>query len=147
MMDHHFPAMATATGRTDWLTHPRFGTSLERRSNSDEYVAELSMEFRKRPTAEWLHILRAADIPCGAVHEPSSLLTDAHLEAVDLVVELNHPSYGAVRGPRSAARFGRSAASVASPAPILGEHTRELLADLGLVETEIDALFADGVVS
>jgi crotonobetainyl-CoA:carnitine CoA-transferase CaiB-like acyl-CoA transferase len=77
--------------------------------------------------------LDAAEVPCAPVLTRKELLADQQVAANGLIVEFDQPRLGRVRQARPAARFGRTPSRAPSPAPALGEHTREVLTELGLV--------------
>lgn len=97
-------------------------------------------------TDEAIGRLEAADVPCGRVLSPAQLVDDEHAVAIGLFEELDHPRAGLVRRPRHPAQFSGTPAHLGGPCPALGEHTDELLGELGLEPAEIAALRAAGVV-
>ena len=97
-------------------------------------------------TADAMARLEAERVPCGLVIRPEELPADPHVEAIGLLVESDHPTVGAVRQPRHPTQFEVTPAHHGIPAPDLGQHTDEVLREIGLAD-QIDALRADGVVT
>ena len=86
-------------------------------------------------------------MPCAPILSRDELLTDPQIAANGLIVESTHPLAGAMRQPRPAARFAETPSALRSFAPILGEHTDGLLAEIGLSRREIEELHATKVVA
>jgi crotonobetainyl-CoA:carnitine CoA-transferase CaiB-like acyl-CoA transferase len=95
-----------------------------------------------RTIAEWFELLLAADIPETPLHTLSSLLQDSHLLAKDFFRAVEHPSEGKIRDMAVPSRWSDSQPEVVRHAPRLGEHSREVLREAGLLDDEIDRLIA-----
>ena len=96
---------------------------------------------------KWLSaLLRAADIWCGPVYGYADLLTDPQIAHNGTFVEYDHPTEGRVKTPGFPIRFSKTPSVVERGAPLVGEHSRELLAELGLEAEAIDRLVESGVV-
>jgi len=103
--------------------------------------------FRTDTTAHWLERLTAEQVPCAPILECHELLTDPQIAANELIEEVDHPQVGRIRHIRPAARFDRTAARVRGFAPTLGQHTDEVLAEIGLQESELAALRTAGTIA
>jgi crotonobetainyl-CoA:carnitine CoA-transferase CaiB-like acyl-CoA transferase len=132
--------------RPDWLNDPRFLTLPDRMAHIDELEAEIEQITTTRTTSEWVEICDKAGLPGGPVLTYDETLADPHVLARDMVVDLDHPIIGPMRTVGTGARFSGLDYKVRGPAPWLGQHTAEVLAERGLSEDEIARLFADGVV-
>ena len=104
-----------------------------------EYIAQ-------RSTAEWLQRFDAADVPCAPILRRGEIVGNEQVVARGLIAEFDQPTVGRVRQPKPAARFERNEAAIGGPAPLIGEHSREVLADLGYSADAIDRMIADKVV-
>jgi crotonobetainyl-CoA:carnitine CoA-transferase CaiB-like acyl-CoA transferase len=104
-----------------------------------EYIAQAS-------TAEWLQRLDANDVPCAPILRRGEIIANEQVVARDLIAEFDQPTVGRVRQPKPAARFERSEVEIGGPAPRVGEHSRDVLSDLGYSAGDIDRMIADKVV-
>ena len=138
---------AHALGRPGWLTDPRFADGAGRAAHADELEAEIEATTTTRSTAEWLAVLDDAGVPAGPVLTYDEAMADPQVLARGMVAETEHPVMGTVRTPGQPAKFSRTRPGSARPAPRLGEHTREILAGLGLPDADIDELEKAGVVA
>lgn len=117
--------------RPPWASDPRFATLELRARQIDTVYALLGETFLQRTTQEWLALLRTLDIPAAPLRAPAELFDNPHLEAVGLFESVATPQ-GPVRFPGVPTWFSRTPGRVAGPAPGLGEHTQEILDELGI---------------
>ncbi len=144
--DVEWRALARAVGHPEWIDDPRFKTPQLRVKNAGERRAMLSRVLKTKPSAHWLSVLEAAEVPCAPVLSRAEMLLDPQVRANELVMNLSHPCAGRIRQARPAARFDRTPASIYRPAPLLGEHTDEVLGELGLSADEIAELRRERVI-
>ena len=125
---------------------PRFATNDARMANLPALVAALTPLFKRRTTANWLERLEAAAVPAGPVLDVAEMLADPQTAAREMVVGVPHSRLGTVETLGAPVKFSATPASVTRGAPLLGEHTREVLREHGYADTDIDTLAASGVV-
>jgi crotonobetainyl-CoA:carnitine CoA-transferase CaiB-like acyl-CoA transferase len=132
MADAEFRALTNAIGRPELINDPRFRSITERTRNVISIREVLADAFRDRTTAEWIEILREADVVFSRVNTPETLHLDPQVIATEAILELVHPAAGAYRQPAHPVRFLGTPAGVHRHAPTLGEHTEEVLRELGM---------------
>jgi len=125
---------------------PRFATNADRLVHREELVLLLAERFRQRPAREWLDRLEKARIPAGPINTPEETLKDEHLLARGMIVELEHPAAGLVRSLGNPMNLSGTPVTYRRPAPMLSEHTEEILAELGYRVDGIEQLQNAGVV-
>jgi crotonobetainyl-CoA:carnitine CoA-transferase CaiB-like acyl-CoA transferase len=145
--DREWEGFARAAQRLEFADDPRFKTSAARVENWDERLELMGEVLRTDTTAHWLERLGAEQVPCAPILECHELLTDAQIAANELIEEIDHPQAGRIRHTRPAARFDRTAARIRGFAPTLGQHTDEVLTEIGLQASELAALRATGTIA
>jgi crotonobetainyl-CoA:carnitine CoA-transferase CaiB-like acyl-CoA transferase len=143
--DREWAALTGALNKPEWLDDPRFRTPALRHKHINERLAMTQEVLATRPAAEWLERLTAAGVPCAPVLTRSSMIEHPQVVANGIVVETEHPAAGRLRQARPAARFTVTTPSHQRGGPALGEHTEEILAEIGYSDAEIVALRAEGV--
>jgi crotonobetainyl-CoA:carnitine CoA-transferase CaiB-like acyl-CoA transferase len=138
--DAHWRRLFEAMDRSALIEDPRFATIAARSDNVDALYAVLADGMRERTTAAWLHVLSALDIPCGPVNSLTDLLQDNYLHETDFFQQMQHPLDGDVTLTAIPARFSASPPSVRTLWPALGQHTTEVLREIGCDASEIDAI-------
>lgn len=133
-------------GRSELSDDPRFDHMSARSDNIDELYELLEQIIAGRSVGEWLELCAEAQVPAGPINDTDDLLADEHLAAVDFFKPFDHPSEGAIIGTDISTRFAKSPGSIRLPAPRLGQHGREILAELDYSEDEMETLAASGAV-
>ena len=138
--------IAEVLGHPEWRDDPRYATNSVRMANLDSLTAEMNAVLRIRCRADWLAVLDAAGVPAGPVHSIGEALTHPQTLARGMVVDLVHPQAGPTKAIGCPIHFSRTPTRINRPAPMLGEHTRELLREYCYSDAEIDAFVAQGAV-
>ena len=107
----------------------------------------LEGEFQSEPAAFWIESLRAVGVPVALVARPAALFTDVQVLAEALVTEHQHARWGLVRQSGALAKFSRTPGTPTRAAPLLGQHSREVLREAGYDEPRIERLLRDGVIA
>jgi len=131
-------------GAPEWLAEPRFRTNADRMANLEALVAVMQARLKTRSVGEWVGLLEAEGVPCGPINSVADMAADPQALARGMVVELDHPRAGATRALGLPIKLSASPGKVARPAPLLGQHTREVLAEFGFSASEIEALVDSG---
>jgi crotonobetainyl-CoA:carnitine CoA-transferase CaiB-like acyl-CoA transferase len=128
-------------------TDPRFATNDSRLAHHDELRDRVERVLAGATTAEWVGRLEAAQVAAGPIYEFDEVFEDPQVKHLGLVAEIDQPGYGRARMLAFPVGASATPAAIRRPAPLLGEHTAEVLGELGLVRAEIDRLAAAGVVA
>jgi crotonobetainyl-CoA:carnitine CoA-transferase CaiB-like acyl-CoA transferase len=138
--------IAETLGHPEWRFDPRFASNSARMANVDALVAAMSAVLATRGNAEWIAALDAAGVPAGPVHSIGEALTHPQTLARGMVVEVDHPQAGATKALGCPIHFSKTPTRIDRPAPMFGEHSRELLREYRYTDAEIDAFVAAGVI-
>ncbi len=142
--DGHWKRFAALIGRNDLAADPGFATMRGRQADIGRVWAEVGRQVAARSNADWLALLDGSDIPHAVLNELEDLLDDPHLAATGFWQMLDHPTEGLLRLPACPIEMHTAAPSIRLPPPRLGEHTREILEDLGFTAEEIGRLTVPG---
>jgi crotonobetainyl-CoA:carnitine CoA-transferase CaiB-like acyl-CoA transferase len=146
--DKHWRAFFTAIGRPDMFEQDtRFSTQRKRSLNIHEVYGFVASVMPTRTTAEWRELLDRIDIPNQIPATLDKLINDPQLHASGLVGEEQHPTEGRLRTLGSPTYWNDTPSPPLSPAPRLGEHTRDVLERLGYTANQLQAMAQDGAVS
>ncbi|HJQ60802.1 MAG TPA: CoA transferase, partial [Vineibacter sp.] len=142
MTNEQWAALARAVDHPEWLDDPRFATTELRDLNIDARLELIQSVLIGRTTADWMSILDPAGVPCAPVLTRSQMIDHPQIAATGIIVENDHPRAGRLRQTRNAARFSGTSPEHRRGAPLLGEHTYDVLREAGFSNTEIDRLRA-----
>ncbi len=127
------------------LEDSRFADNASRVRHRDELTAALEDVLRRRPSAHWLELLGVEGVPAARVQDIAEVFASEQTEALGAVQELQHSTAGGYRTVGTPVRFDLETFPYPSPAPALGEHTFEVLAELGYDRGDVEPLLAEGV--
>lgn len=139
--------LVEALGAPQLATDPRFRENQDRMRNLAALQHELAPYFRQRSTAEWLKEFDRSGIAAGPVYDTAAMHEDPQVAARDMVPIVDHPTVGAMRTLGLPIKLSLTPGAVGSAAPLLGQHTRDVLRELDYRDGEIDDLLAAGVVA
>lgn len=144
--DRLFAALCGALKLPELVTDPRFLTNPDRCAHRAELAALIAERFRTRASAEWLELLQAAGVPAAPVQDLAQVAAHDQTEAVGMIEDVPHPVIEGLRLVGIPVTVEGERASLRRSPPALGEHTGEVLAELGYADTDVVRLAAAGVV-
>jgi len=146
--DKLYGILCTKLGKPEWITDDRFKTNGMRVKHRETLEAMIEAETVQKTTQEWLDMFEGAGMPYAAINDVQTTLNHDHVEARGMVVEVDHPSCGAMKLVNTPVKYSESTPGVRSPPPTLGQHTDEVLKDvLGMSDGDIQSLRSEGVVA
>jgi crotonobetainyl-CoA:carnitine CoA-transferase CaiB-like acyl-CoA transferase len=137
-------AFFDAIGRPELKTDPRFSSVPARFANVGDYFRVRLEALKTKTTSEWIEIFDRCDVPAMPYHTLESLLEDPHLQDVGFFELKDHPTEGGTRNMRLPNKWSCGVRREWSPAPKLGQHSVEVLREMGYAESEIERLIASG---
>ena len=136
-----------ALGRRDLLSAPEFCSHIRRVENCDKLVAIFSDLFRSKSVNEWVQLFDQAGIPCSRVNTLPQVLEDEQVRLYQMIVEATHPTLGTLKLLGTPLKLSGAEHAVKVAPPLLGEHTDEILSELGYDATERNLLKQEGVIA
>ena len=134
-------------GNERLATEPAFATNDSRPARHDEFRALVEAALAEASTVEWVARFQAVQVAAGPIYEFDEVFEDAQVKHLGLVAEVDQPGYGKAKMLAFPVLASATPARIRRPAPLLGEHTAEVLGEFGLAKTEIERLAAAGVVA
>ncbi|KAJ3150290.1 hypothetical protein HDU86_006681 [Geranomyces michiganensis] len=128
------------------LNDPRFATNIERVKYREEVLSALSTMFERKTTQEWLNVLDGLEIPFGPVNNLKQTFDHPQVKHREMVQEIEHPHAGKIKLVSIPVKFSETQPTIKRAPPTLGQHTHEVLREIGFSDEDIDSFRADGVV-
>jgi crotonobetainyl-CoA:carnitine CoA-transferase CaiB-like acyl-CoA transferase len=144
--DRLFRRFCDLLGHPEWTGMPEFAENSMRLRNQTMLAARIEEVTSQRPRAHWLALFEANEIPSGPINNYAQVFADRHVAAREMVVDVEHPTLGAMKSLGSPLKLSATPTNPRRRAPMLGEHTDEVLAEYGFSADEIAALRAAGVI-
>jgi crotonobetainyl-CoA:carnitine CoA-transferase CaiB-like acyl-CoA transferase len=135
-----------ALGAPELRDDPRFVNNAVRMRNLSQLTEALTPLFQRCTVAEWLHRLEESGVPAGPVLDIAQMHADPQALAREMIVETTHPTAGKVKAIGLPIKFSDTPGGVRKPAPLFGQHTREVLHELGFSDAEIDRMAELGAI-
>jgi crotonobetainyl-CoA:carnitine CoA-transferase CaiB-like acyl-CoA transferase len=140
----NYVRLTQVLGAPELLDDLRFRDNARRMANLPALVELLTQRFQRKPSADWLSALAAAGVPAGPVLTIAEMLEHPQVRARAMVVETQHPKAGATQAIGCPLKLSATPASVRRPAPLYGQHSREVLLEFGFDAVEVQALLDAG---
>ncbi|HRE02767.1 MAG TPA: CoA transferase, partial [Ilumatobacteraceae bacterium] len=144
---HFWVNFCRVVGRDEWIDRARFEQPMDHGNYDTELRGLIQDVIATRPLGEWMDLFLANDVPASPVMlDDEALLNSAHLRERAMVVQASHPDYGTVHSFRPGFTLPGETFTIRHAPPMLGDHTAEILGELGIDGAELDRLHEDGVV-
>jgi formyl-CoA transferase len=145
--DNHWRSFLRAVDKEHLMeTDERFSSFASRSHHINSILSEVSEIFRTKTTADWIQILESVDVPVTPMHDLETIFEDPHLMASSFFSVEDHPTEGRIRKMRVPTKWSRTQPVSSRHAPKLGEHTVEILNELGFTELSISAMISRKIV-
>lgn len=144
--DRQFQKLCDILGAPELATDPRYATNPARVARRGELVARLQELFAAQPASHWIAAMNAAGIPGGPIQTVPEVMNDPQTLHRQMRVEIPHPTAGTLPVVGVPFKFGDTPAAVRRHPPLLGEHTAEVLREIGYTQAEVARLAQDGIV-
>ena len=146
MNNKHWAQLCLVLGRKDLMEDNRFKTPRLRVENANAITETVAQMLKERPAAEWLERMQEAGVPCGLVYTYEETFSDPQILHNRMLQDIPHPTVGVQRTIGLPVRLHKTPGAIRRAAPLLGQHSREILQVVGYDDTEIDSLIQKGIV-
>jgi len=138
--DRLFAELARVLGHPEWAAMPEFSDTGVRVRNRGALVERIEAVTLKQPKAHWLTTFGAAGLACGPINTYADAFADPQVQARQMVVDLDHPTLGSTRAVAPPMKMSETPPAISRRAPMLGEHTREVLLEAGFSDNDLQGL-------
>jgi crotonobetainyl-CoA:carnitine CoA-transferase CaiB-like acyl-CoA transferase len=145
--DAQFERFCTVAGCPELATDPRYAQNANRVRHREVLIPLMAERLLQRRRADWLAALDAAKVPCGPINDLADVFADPQVQARGMTTTVAHPHCDALRLVASPMKLSATPVTLRRAPPLLGQHTDEVLAELGLDDSERARLRALGVIS
>jgi len=141
-----FRRLCEVLGHPEWKEAPEFADNAGRVRNRAALAQRIESITGGQSRSHWLALFDAKDIPCGPINDYAQVFADPQVKARDMIVEVEHPTLGHLRTLGSPIKMSATPPDVSRRAPLLGEHTDEVLSESGFTDDEIATLRRTGAI-
>ncbi|KAI9691373.1 MAG: hypothetical protein M1820_009710 [Bogoriella megaspora] len=145
--DRLYGVLCGKLGKSQWAEDERFTTNALRVRNRNVLESMIEQETKQKTTQQWLDILEGSGMPYAPINDVKSTLENEHVQSRNMVTEVDHPSCGPLKLVNTPVKYSESTPGVRTPPPRLGQHSEEVLRDLGMDNADIDSLRSEGVIA
>jgi formyl-CoA transferase len=135
-----------AIGRPELVEHPDFKNAEDRARNRKALNQEMARGLATKPSTEWVEIFNKAGVPCGPIYRMDQVFADPQVKHMQAAAEVAHPRLGTLRLINQPVKLSRTPAKLATATPDRGEHTEEILLEMGFNSQEVKKLKSEGIV-
>ncbi len=145
--DRTFQRLCDALEHPEWTTNPDYADNARRVTHRAALAARIEEVMVRHPRDHWLALLERHGVPSGPINTYADVMADPHVLARELVVDTDHPTLGRIKTLGTPVKLSDTPLTPGRPAPLLGQHTDEVLAGVGFSDAEIGSMRARGTVA
>jgi formyl-CoA transferase len=138
--DRLFQRLCELVEHPEWAADPDYADDTRRVRSREKLAALIEAVTTRQPRSHWVALFEAGGLPCGPINNYEQVFADPHIRAREMVVATDHPTLGRLRTLGSPVKMSATPAIVGRRAPLLGEHTHEVLREAGYTDAEIARL-------